>query len=235
MKYYVSDPKAIEDAAGGDLNFQSEELTAKRAPFSSYSELYALPEWPDDIVNLIRSEFTIHGALMIDLNKITNQLLKILIPDILPEDIDEFFKWKNDPKDPKHFNDLSEFKNYIVNIGNIMTSEEFEERFKRFQEQGLQFGPTPTLFKIIVGSTVNSATYTLTAYVTIPAQPVPRIVDPVQEYDDNGNPIPPNPNDPDPNDPDPNDPDPNDPDANDLDAEQPTQLLDPRIVEIIIS
>lgn len=226
ITYYISDPNSIEDAAGGDQNFQTPELSAKRAPFSSYSELYLLPEWPDDISNLIRNEFTIHGALMIDLNKITDKLLRVLIPDITPEDIEEFFKFKNNPQDPQHFNQLDDFKNYIVSIGNIMNSDDFDERFKKFQEQGLQFGPTPTLFKIIVSSTVNTATYTITAYVSIPAVPKPRIPEP--ELDEDGNVIIPPPK---------LDEDGNTipPETTTPETEQPTQLLEPRVVEIIIS
>lgn len=232
LTYFISDPNSIDDAGGGDENFRTPELSAKKAPIASYSELYMLPAWPDDITNLIRSEFTIHGALMIDLNKITDQLLKVLIPDILPEDIEEFFKYKNNPKDPKHFNSLDEFKNYIVSIGNIMNSDDFDERFKKFQEQGLQFGPTPTLFQVIVSSTVNSATYTLTAYVSIPAVPKPRIPEP--QLDENGNPIPPENVEGEEGE--------EGEEGNERSgnggtppAEQPTQLLEPRIVEIIIS
>lgn len=228
LKYFISDPNSIEDPAGGDANFSSTELTAKRAPLASFTELYILPGWPDDISNLIRNEFTIHGALMIDLNKITDQLLKVLIPDILPEDIKEFFDYKNNPKDPKHFNTLEDFKNYIVNIGNIMNSNDFDERFKKFKEQGLQFGPTPTLFRIRVSSTVSSASYSLTAYVTIPAEPKPRFQDPVQELDENGEPILNVPTPPDPNAPDTGE-------GSTPKPESPTLLLTPRIVEIIIS
>ena len=148
LKFYISDPNSVEDAAGGDQNFQSATLSAKRAPLSSYSELYGLPEWPDEIVNLIKREFTVHGAIMIDLNKITDKLLRILIPDIRPEDVKEFFEYKNNPDAPVYFNSLEDFKNYMVNIASIMNETDFDERFKKYLAQGLQFGPTPTLFKI---------------------------------------------------------------------------------------
>lgn len=174
LKYYISDPNSVEDAAGGDENFQSATLSAKRAPFASYSEVYGLPEWPDEITNLIKREFTVHGAIMIDLNKITDKLLKILIPDISPEDIIEFFEYKDNPEEPKFFNSLEDFKNYMVNIANIMNESDFDERFQKYLSQGLQFGPTPTLFKIESIGTVERATYTLNAYVVIPAQPKPR-------------------------------------------------------------
>ncbi len=224
LKFYISDPNAIENAAGGDQNFQGGELSAKRAPLSSYSELHLLPEWPDDISNLIRSEFTIHGALMIDLNKITERLLRILIPNIDPQEIKAFFEYKNKPQDPKYFNSLEDFKNYIVGTANIMNGEDFDDRFASFAAQGLQFGETPTLFKVIVGSTVGRATYTLTAYISIPPQPKPRIQDP---NDTDALQVPAVPEEGEPAETTNPNPQPN--------PDQPTLLLDPRVVEIIIS
>ena len=70
---------------------------------------------------------------------------------------------------------LDDFKSYIVGTANIMNSDDFDERFERFASQGLQFGETPTLFKVIVSATVGRATYTLTAYVSIPPQPKPSL------------------------------------------------------------
>lgn len=174
LKYYVSDPKSIEDAAGADTQFENLGIAPKKGAFTSTTELYSLPSWPDEIVKLIENEFTVHGAIMIDLNKITDKLLKLLIPDITQEDVDEFFKYKNDEEDPKNFNSLDDFKNYIVQIGNLMTESDFDERFSKFKAQGLQFGPTPTLFKVVSAATVGRSTYTLTAFVTLPAQPAKR-------------------------------------------------------------
>lgn len=176
LKFAVSEPNSLEDNAGADIRFQDIPLEPKRAPFSSFSEVKTLPSWPDDITELIQNEFTVHGALMIDLNKITDKLFRLLIPDATFEDIQEFFKFKDNPENPQHFNSLEEFKNYVVNVGNIMSESAFTERFTKFKSQGLEFGPTPTLFKVISSSTVGRSTFNLTAYVVIPAQPKPRTV-----------------------------------------------------------
>jgi len=229
LKFYISDPNSVEDAAGGDENFQSADLKAKRAPLASFSEVYGLPEWPDEIINLIKREFTVHGALMIDLNKMTDKLLRILIPDITPEDITEFFEYKNDPEDPKYFNSLDDFKKYIVSIASIMDESSFDERFQKYLAQGLQFGPTPTLFKIESVAAVERATYTLNAYVVIPAQPKPRIPKKAPENAENGT----------VQTPPPPPPPPSDTTGGEADKkkkeEQKTLLLEPRIVEINVS
>jgi len=174
LKYFLSDPDSLENTGGGDENFISEEISPKKGPLVSFSELYTLPSWPDSITNLIKSEFTVHGAIMIDLNKITDALLKLLVPDMTEDDIADFFKYRNNDNDPRNFNSLEDFQNYIVNIGNVMTEEDFTKRFENFLKQGLQFGPTPTLFKITSTASVGRSTYNLVVFVTLPAQPKPR-------------------------------------------------------------
>lgn len=176
VKFYLSDPNSIQDNGGVDRDFDELNLIPKLAPMTSMSEIYTLPGWDDELVNLISDEFTVHGALMIDLNQINDTLMRLLIPDILDEDIQEFFNWKNEPEDPKFFNDLKDFKNYIVNIGNIMTDSDFDERFNNFKKQGLNFGPTPTLFKVVINAQYGASKYNLTAFVTMPVQPQPRPV-----------------------------------------------------------
>lgn len=238
LKYFISDPNSIADAAGGDTNFVTENIEPKKAPLVSYTEMYTLPGWADAITNLISNEFTVHGAVMVDLNKITDKLLKILIPDISDEDITEFFKYKNDEDDPKHFNSLDDFKNYIVNIGNIMNEDAFQDRFDKFKKQGLQFGPTPTLFKISCTSTVGRSTYKLTAYVTIPAQPLPRPVkkDGEEEEDKQNSDNSENPDSEVKDTTKDTTKDEGETEEDDKEKEeQKTLLLEPRIVEIIIS
>lgn len=236
LKFYISDPNSVQDAAGGDLNFQSASLSPKRAPLSSYSEIYNLPEWPDDISNMIKREFTVHGAIMIDLNQITDKLLRILIPGILPEDVTEFFEYKNNPDAPVYFNSLEDFKNYIVNIASIMNESDFDERFQKYQAQGLKFGQTPTLFKIEAIGKVERATYTINAYVIIPAQPRPRQVTEGEGGEEGGlDTIPPANTNEDRDDDDNDETDnPNGENPNG-EQEQKTLLLNPRIVEITVS
>ena len=136
-------------------------------------------------------------------------------------------KYSTDPEDPKYFNSLGDFKNYIVNIGNIMNTEDFDDHFNKYQAQGLQFGQTPTLFKINCTAKVGRANYNLSAYVVLPAQPKPRMEE--EPDPESGEPDPEPSSDPNP-DPDP-DPD---PDETPAEEEQKTLLLEPRIVEISV-
>lgn len=225
LKYYISDPNSVE-AGTAERRFEENELSAKQAPIQSFSELYLLPSWNDELVNIIQNEFTVHGAIMIDLNKMTDKLLKLLIPNISDDEIKEFFKYKDDPEDPQFFNELEDFKNYIVNIGNIMSASNFEERFQNFIKQGLQFGPTPTLFKIVSTALKGRSTYTLTAYVVLPAKPKPRPKKETEkEPDETENRDGEKPED-----------DTEEPPKDETEKEkQKTLLLEPRIVEISVS
>jgi hypothetical protein len=170
---------------------------------------------------------------MIDLNQITDKTLNLLIPDLMAEDIQDFFKYKNDPQNPVFFNTLEQFKAYWVNQANVISTENFDEIFNKFEAQGLKFGPSPTIFQIISEGLNGRAEYKLTAYVVMPAQPQP---DPVKDTDKDGV-------------PDDKDAEPNNPDIPNVGGnsgpkggsnaaapkEQKTQLLEPRIVEIFIN
>ncbi len=233
MKYFISDTNSMEDTTGSEMAFVDKDITPKHAPFTSMSEVYGLPSWPDDITELIKNEFTVHGAIMIDLNKITDNLLRLIIPDITPEDITAFFEYKNDPEDPKHFNNVDDFKNYIVSIGNIMTEQDFQKQIDNFKKNGIEFGPSPTLFKIVINAQVQRASYNLTAYVTLPAQPKPRAKTKTQENENQTNTT--NTQTANTEENQNSNTEENETSSSDKDKkEQKTLLLDPRIVEIVI-
>lgn len=173
---YLSDPD--ETRRPGENFFVDEDLKPKSAPMASWSEMYALPLWTDELIELIQRDFTVHGAIMIDLNNITSQTLRLLLPQILDEDIEDFFEYKNNPDNPVFFSDLKQFKDYWVNTANVIAEKDFDEIFQKFEAQGIKFGPSPTIFEIVSEGIVNRATYKITAYVSIPAKPEKKVKDP---------------------------------------------------------
>jgi type II secretory pathway component PulK len=175
IKHFVSEQDSYEDSYTQALNanYASRDFTIKHAPLSSISEIYMIEGWDDQIAELISNELTVHGSVLIDLNKITNKTLKILLPSLDEEQIKEFFKYRDDPKNPKSFNNIDDFKNYVVNTANFMSEGAFNDRIKKFEKAGLKFGAAGTLFKVISVGSFNRANYTLTAFVTLPAKPLP--------------------------------------------------------------
>jgi hypothetical protein len=231
IKYYVSDFGGLEDDGGARAMFDSINIRPKYAPLMSPSELYALPLWDDALVDLIKNEFTVYGAIMIDLNKITDKLLRLLIPTISEEEMKEFFEYKDNPDTPRFFNSIDDFKNYFVNVAHVVNAEEFSKRIKKFEANGIRFGPSPSLFRISSVGTKGRASYSITAYVVMPPKPFKASA--VKPNNPNNPNTPNNPNNPN----DLNDPDNPNPPANPNTTEQPkqiTQLLEPRIVDIFI-
>jgi hypothetical protein len=183
LKTFVSDEDSLEDAGSVRSYFSKAEVTPKHAPLSSMQEMYSVPGWDDALVDLIKNEFTVHGAIMIDLNKITENMMRLLIPGITDEEIKDFFEYKNDPEDPKFFNSITDFKKYITSIGNIMSDEDFEKLIEEFSKNNIKFGASPSLFKITSVGEKGRASYTLEAYVVMPAKPSYKVPpkDPVDE------------------------------------------------------
>lgn len=173
LKYYMSDYQSMnQDPLAGEAegNFQEIPLTPKFGPLGSSSELYAIPGWNDELIELIQNEFSVYPSTQIDFNKLTSNMLRILIPSMTEDDVREFFLWRDDPEQPKFLNSKADFKKYIVNQEGLMNDQDFDERMKLFEQKGISFGANPNLFKIVSQGSYNRSTYTLVAYVVLPKQ-----------------------------------------------------------------
>lgn len=187
IKYYVSDKDSYDDdykLAVAD-RFDRENIVPKFAPMSDLSELYLLPDWNDDLVNLIKDSVTVQGPIVIDFNKINNRTLKFLFPTLEDEDVEAFFKYRDDAKDPHYFENIKDVKSYMVDVGKCMTQAEFEKREKEFAKAGLTFGTQANVFKITSTGKFGRAEHTIQAMVGLPPRPLPTPT-PVPTSDPNG-------------------------------------------------
>jgi type II secretory pathway component PulK len=175
MKYFISEKTTFEDNNTPELvsDYDTIGMELKYTPFSSKSELHLLAKWDDELINLIKDQVTAHGSVMIDLNKINSNMLKVLIPDISEEQVKEFFEYRDDNENPHFFNTSEDFKKYITGTSGIMNEDDYDERFEKLEKNGLKFGPSPTLFEINATGKYNNTIYSLTAIVSIPAEPDP--------------------------------------------------------------
>jgi hypothetical protein len=180
------------------------------------------------LIELIQNEFSVYPNTQIDFNKLTANMLKILIPTMTDDDIREFFLWRDDPEQPKFINSKGDFKRYVVEQERLMSEGDFDARLKLFEDKGISFGSNPNLFKIISEGTFNRANYTLVAYVVLPKnETTPPSPCPQGQVGTPPNCRPANPNDPPPiaqpgggtNHP----------------SDQNTQLLEPKIIEIQVN
>ena len=173
LKFYMSDYQSMNRdplAGEAEANFQEIPLTPKYGPLSSASELYAIPGWNDELIELIQNEFSVYPTTQIDFNKLTANMLKILVPSMTDDEIREFFLWRDDQEQPKFLNTKADFKKYIVDQENLMNETDFEARIKLFEGKGISFGANPNLFKVVSEGSFNRSIYTLVAYVVLPKQ-----------------------------------------------------------------
>ena len=105
IKFYISDANKEFEPEVEEIRslYASDGIPVKHAPLESLSELYLLRGWDDELVDMIKSEVTVHGVVAIDLNKITEQGLLLLIPEISDEQIKDFFEYRDDPQRPFPF------------------------------------------------------------------------------------------------------------------------------------
>src|SRR5690606_9744480 len=172
LKFYISDEQSLtQDPMAGEAeaNFNRIPLAPKFGPLSSSSELYVIPKWTDELIELIQNEFSVYPSSQIDFNKITANMLRILIPNITDDALRDFFVWRDDPEQPRFLNTKEDFKKYVVGQAHLMNETDFDNRIKQFEDKGFTFGANPTQFKIVSEGIYNRATYTLVASVILPS------------------------------------------------------------------
>ncbi len=172
IKFYISD----ENIDIGPFRTQVEsefnrmQLTAKHAPMTSISELYLLPGWNDDLVNLIKNEITVHGTPMIDVNQLSGNLLRMLVPGITLQQIEDFYEYKSNPMNPEMpitFNSVDDIKRYFTQEARIIGENGFDQQVKLLQDAGIQFGASPKMFKLISTGKFQNNEYTIQAIVSM--------------------------------------------------------------------
>ena len=232
LKYFVNNPETIDDPDIMDIKskYSDQGLFAKHAPMSSIEEFYSLAGWPEMLINKVKSRFTVHEVGFISLNDLTEDTLRLLFPNITPEQSEEFFRYRDGDtqlgEEPRPFQSVQDFKSLIVSRLAIASSSEYEKREKEFEAANLRFGVAGKLYRLTSVGKFNTATVKLIAYVDLPVKPTPK---PKQE--------PKNPSRPDQNRPD-NSQNPDEPPPVTTGQNKPKEfkinLMLPRVVEIRI-
>jgi type II secretory pathway component PulK len=217
LKYFMSDfGSLMTDPLAGEAEstFQKVPLDPKFGPLSSASELYAIPGWNDELIELIQGEFSVYPSAQIDLNKLTSNMLRILVPTIDEEQIRSFFEYRDNPEQPRFFNTIGDFQKWVVDVERIVSEAQFKERIEKFTKAGITFGSNPNLFKVISEGIYNRSTYTLVAYVYMPKLESSNTNNTANNNNTNNN---------------------NTNNTTNNTADQPAQLLEPRIIELQIN
>ena len=175
LKHFISDRESYDNPYITEFEaaYQQAGIEPKYAPFVSLSEVLLVDGWDQELLSTIENNITVHGSVFIDLNKINKGTLKLLLPNLEEEQIEEFFKYRDNPEDPNYFNDVKSFRTYVVDSANFMDGDEFDNRMKKFEQAGLKFGVSGSLFKIISTGKYRRAQTSIHAFVSMPAKPEP--------------------------------------------------------------
>tara|TARA_R110000868_G_scaffold344396_1_gene605402 strand:- start:4842 stop:6152 length:1311 start_codon:yes stop_codon:yes gene_type:complete len=179
LKYVVNRPETLDDPVVGNIAamYSDKSVTPKHAPFTSLDELYALVGWNDAIVDLVKNRLTVHEVTIIPLNEMTKDQLQLLFPEITPEQIEEFFKWRDGNAElgdePHPFKSVDEFKNLIVSRLAVAGESDYEARIKEFADIGIKLGVAGKLFKVISKGVFNRSEFEITAWIDLPTAPEP--------------------------------------------------------------
>ncbi len=221
LKYYINNPTDYDesDKAQVDSNFLEANLIPKHAPLSSLDELYLLPSWNDEIVDLIKDRLSVHETSIIPLNKINADQLKVIFPSLTKDQIIEFFRYRDGvPTEnllPHQFKSDKDFKEYIVNELEAVDDTTYQSTIKALENAGLSLGIVGKLFKVSSTGQFGRATFKITAFVDLPLKPPPKKKTPKSP-------------------PDPKAPPSEEPEDNSKKDKEPPprEIRDPRIVEI---
>jgi hypothetical protein len=227
LKFFVNDSGKFQDSQLPEIEakFSQKNITPKYAPLSSIDELYLLPSWDDAIVDLIKDRMSVHEVNVISINELTTEDLKILFPSINNVQIEEFFKYRDGDVDKKikgtKFKSAEDFKNVITTTLNIVNSQDYDERMSELKQAGLSVDTAGKLYKVNSRGVYNNAIYNLVAFVDLPIKPQPT------KKPATNSTIPNNPTDP----TNPVTPPGDSTNKKDEKAE-PTELLQPRVIEM---
>jgi type II secretory pathway component PulK len=177
LQFFISDEDALKNTDLGDIPHLYQNIKPKHAPLSSLSELSYLASWKQAHIELIRNDITVHGNRVIDINNITENILRLIFPDLGQEQIQQFFRFRDRPDNPKEKVVLSseaDFQDFICNRLKFYDKKDYEERIKKLRSAGLDFGVNGHLFQVTSrGSYQQQTPYTLSAMVLIPARLIP--------------------------------------------------------------
>lgn len=140
----------------------------KRAPFYSLSELHMIRPIDDGLYNLFAPLFTPFSTPGVNVNKVKEPMLRVLLTGITDEEVIEYFKFRDDPDQDNTFKTDEDFFKWVsANVGALKSSTPLDELKTRLAQQGIQILTDEEIFKITVVAEVNKATRILEAWILL--------------------------------------------------------------------
>lgn len=180
LKFYVNDADRLQGPEISDIagRYQEDNTIPKHAPMTSISEMYLLKGWDDPIIDLIKDNLTVHEVTILPVNELTKAQLKALFPNLTDEQIADYFKFKNgneaEGEPPQEFQSAGDFKDAMVKKLNLVDEKSYDDRIKEYENAGIRLGVAGKLFKVVSKGEYGRSVYTITAFVDLPVLPSPK-------------------------------------------------------------
>jgi type II secretory pathway component PulK len=144
-------------------------MTFKGAPFNSVNELRMIPGMDDKLFDLFSPALTASATPGININTMQAPTLRALVPGIKPEEVDEFFKFRDDDTVDNTFKSPDDFFAYLPKgVESFSRGSNSVEKLKgELNKRGIRLVIDESEFKITVKATVNQSTRTFEAWVTL--------------------------------------------------------------------
>ncbi len=145
-----------------------DKVMMKRAPFYSVSELHMIPSMDDDLFALFAPNLTANAAGGININTMKTETLHALVPEMTPEEVKEFFKFRDSEAEDHSFAEAKDFFDYLgKSVAALKTTQAMQKLQKDLSDRKIVLVTDETQFKITVQAKVNTSTRTLEAWVTL--------------------------------------------------------------------
>jgi len=144
-------------------------VKVKGAPFFSVSELHMIPGMDDKLFELFAPNLTATTTPGININTMKEPTLRALLGDIEEEEVEEFFKFRDDPKEGKLFTATDEFYKYLgEGFSRFSGSTEEIDKFKKeLKERNIRLVTDESAFKISIIAQVGNTTKLIEAWVIL--------------------------------------------------------------------
>jgi general secretion pathway protein K len=148
----------------------------KQAPFYSITELHNLATLDDDLYQLFASQMTAHETTGINVNTLQGATLRAIIPLMTADEVKAFFVFRDSETQDNLFKQVDDFYQYLAqNVAAYRNKPQSLDDLKnKLTERNIRLITDETLFKIMVQASVNAASRTIEAWVSLETAKAPQ-------------------------------------------------------------
>lgn len=146
-----------------------DDITAKKAPFYSLTELRLLPEVDDALYDLLSGALTTSITPGVHLNSMKAETLSSLVPQLTKEEVTEFFKFRDAPDKDNTFKKVDDFYNWLSenSVAFKSNSGAIDDLKKSFEKRNILLLIDEKTFRITVTAKIGTSEKVIQAWVEL--------------------------------------------------------------------